>query len=134
MLRPQVFMGALLIMGAWFPALTKAHAAHIEETASPQADSKSDQQKQDDNSNKPVLQLTGKVVDRAGKPIANADVTLQGPTTTTRRTGSDGAYSFSVPAGKYTVRAAKSGNNSDPITVNATKNSEIGDLVINIEK
>jgi hypothetical protein len=120
--------------GLWIPARVTAHDARVGAGVQAQPEPKSDQPKKDENSNKPQVQLTGKVVNRAGKRIAAADVIVQGATTAGRKTGPDGVYSFSVPAGKYTVRATKGGVPSDPITIDATKNSEVGDLTINIEK
>jgi protocatechuate 3,4-dioxygenase beta subunit len=57
--------------------------------------------------------VTGKVVNGAGAPVAGATVTAltQGDQTEAARfvTGADGKYYLLVPAGGYTVRAEKSG-------------------------
>ena len=66
----------------------------------------------DDNGNGVVVPpeekatLNGVVTDEAGDPVSGATVTVDGETFTT---GSDGAYSFEVDAGSYTVTVSKAG-------------------------
>jgi ABC-type Fe3+ transport system substrate-binding protein len=50
--------------------------------------------------------IEGVVSDEAGDPVSGATVTVDGETVTT---GSDGAYSFEVDAGSYTVSVSKDG-------------------------
>jgi ABC-type Fe3+ transport system substrate-binding protein len=66
----------------------------------------------DDNGNGVVVPpedkaiIEGVVSDEAGDPVSGATVTVDGETVTT---GSDGAYSFEVDAGVYTVSVSKDG-------------------------
>jgi ABC-type Fe3+ transport system substrate-binding protein len=66
----------------------------------------------DDNGNGVVVPpedkaiIEGVVSDEAGDPVSGATVTVDGETVTT---GSDGAYSFEVDAGSYTVSVSKGG-------------------------
>jgi ABC-type Fe3+ transport system substrate-binding protein len=66
----------------------------------------------DDNGNGVVVPpedkaiIEGVVSDEAGDPVSGATVTVDGETVTT---GSDGAYSFEVDAGSYTVSVSKDG-------------------------
>ena len=66
----------------------------------------------DDNGNGVVVPpedkatIEGVVSDEAGDPVSGATVTVNGETVTT---GSDGAYSFEVDAGSYTVSVSKDG-------------------------
>jgi len=56
------------------------------------------------------VQVSGKVVDRDGKGVANSEVILTGPTGETRgSTDSSGAFSFKVPPGKYTITVKANG-------------------------
>lgn len=53
--------------------------------------------------------INGKVTDAALVPLANAQITVLQDPATTGITGSGGTYSFTVPAGTYTLRASLNG-------------------------
>jgi ABC-type Fe3+ transport system substrate-binding protein len=65
--------------------------------------------------------IEGVVTDEAGDPVSGASVTVDGETVTT---GSDGAYSFEVDAGTYTVTVSKSGYDETSSSITATGDGE----------
>ena len=63
--------------------------------------------------------ITGKVTDvKTGAPIVGATVVLEGLTSTT---GSDGAYSFSIKVGSYTMSVSMIGYETKTVPVNAAE-------------
>src|SRR4051794_23947188 len=56
-----------------------------------------------------VIDISGRVVDEAGKPVARASVTIEELSVSTT-TASDGTFRFSaIPDGRYTVSAQRAG-------------------------
>ena len=88
-----------------------------------------------DNTAPSAYTVSGKVIDEANRPVANASVQLAPTDTanagasavisTSATTGNDGTYSFSnVPAGNYTITASKEGYSaSTGASVNVTVNN-----------
>jgi hypothetical protein len=81
-----------------------------------------------------AVQVSGKVVDRSGKGLVNADVTIEGPkVSATMKTGSAGTFVFKVPPGKYTI-TGKAGGKSVSIVAKVSKSTELKPLVLNTEE
>jgi hypothetical protein len=92
-------------------------------------------EKKKDEEPKAPVQVRGKVVDRDGKGLLNADVTIAGPgVSETKKTGSAGVFVFEVTPGTYTI-TAKTGDKSVRVTVELSKDTELqSSLVLNTEK
>ena len=69
----------------------------------------------------PKATIEGVVTNEAGDPVSGATVTVDGETVTT---GSDGAYSFEVDAGTYSVTVSKSGYDEESSAVIASADGE----------
>ena len=71
-------------------------------------------------------QLTGRVVDPDGKPVAHAEVVISGSTAAPQRvlTNADGAFEVpALPAGRYDLRASAPGLVADAVAITVTDGS-----------
>ena len=79
--------------------------------------------------------LSGKVVDPAGRAVANAEVIVSGPSATPLSTRSDAEGRFTVPsldAGRYTVIASAPGLVSDATSIDVTTAPATLDLSLHL--
>jgi len=94
--------------------------------ADPPAAQKSDTPKTKAPASVPV---SGKVVDRDGKGIGNAEVIFAGSKTAKTTTDAQGAFNQEVAPGKYTV-TAKSGAKTKTVQVDIGKDSRALSLIL----
>jgi|SRR5882762_8323691 len=115
--------------GLWailiFAVVACSHSPAFFATAAGQAET-------DEPKSKPtpsVVEVRGKVVDRDGKGVANAEVTFSGPMAVKTTTDSHGSFTQRVPPGKYNIKA-KSGAKSKSIRAEVGSDSSEVSLIL----